>query len=474
LILICVPLLVEFACGMSVFSLQRYYEGRLAKERVAVEIMFHANEMWIDCTEVMFLKGYFNLFGGPELPVEERIARIKDEYSLLQQLVADDEAQKRNLANIRSYTHQALELSNRLTPVVSPNRSGSSKMTALLSNLDILAQAQQIVRQMASEIEFFRTPDFLHSLSAIPELQKSTALVDKAVLGSLAASALVALLLFVYFIRSINQGVQVVVENTERFKRGQELAPAAQGSDELAQVDVAFHEMAAEIKEAERTKQNIVSMISHDLRSPLTSVLGYLSNLREGVFGDASEATLARAQTCEREVERLIRLITDMLDLDKIEAGKLELRRKIVRAEQVIESAISSVERLAEEQGVRIDNAGSTVEIYADPDRMTQALANVLSTSIRLSPAGSSVGVYVAGLNDEVTITVTCYSPEIPQDRLDLLFDRYRQGDAELTLELPVSNEIIRLLGGTIEARAQQERGCVFLVRLPFPARQQA
>src|SRR5262249_50011568 len=88
LILISIPLLVEFAFGITMFSVQRFYEEKLAKERAAVEIMFHANEMWINCIELMMMKAYFNLFGGPKLPFEERITRIIDENRILKKLVA--------------------------------------------------------------------------------------------------------------------------------------------------------------------------------------------------------------------------------------------------------------------------------------------------------------------------------------------------------------------------------------------------
>src|SRR5262249_6706880 len=151
------------------------------------------------------------------------------------------------------------------------------------------------------------------------------------------------------------------------------------------------HQMSDEIKEAQRTKQKILSMISHDLRSPLTSVLGYLSNLRAGVFGDAPNETLANAERCEREIDRLIHLINDLLDLDKIEAGKFELRPKSFSADQVHEKEINKVFRFADKRDVNINPPMGMAEIHADPERLLQALSNVLSTAVRLSPVGSSI-----------------------------------------------------------------------------------
>jgi len=447
------------------FCLQRYYEDKLSGERAGVEIIFNANEMWIDCTEILFLKGYFSLFGGEEPAFAQRVNRIMDQYQILKKLVANNRMQTENLEKIHAYTRQALSLSNQLRPVISPK--GSRKMSVLISDLDILAKAQLIVGSMASEIEFFRKPEFLYSRAAVAEVERSTLFVDCLVLGSLAASTIVALLLFAYFIRTISQEIKVIVKNTDQFKEGIELEPPLSGGDELAQVDAAFHQMSDEIKEAQRTKQKILSMISHDLRSPLTSVLGYLSNLRAGVFGDAPNETLANAERCEREIDRLIHLINDLLDLDKIEAGKFELRPKSLSADQVLDKAINKVFRFADERDVNINPPMGMAQIHADPERLLQALSNVLSTAVRLSPVGSSIETGVGQNNGESEIRITAASAEITEDQLDLLFDRYQQSGCGLQLDLPISREILRLHGGSIVATAQKPQGLTFSLLLP-------
>src|SRR5262249_6690864 len=244
LILICVPLLMEFAFGISMFLLQRYNTEKLAKERTAAEIIFHANEMLIECKAVMFLKTYFNLFGGPEPRVEQRIKHIDGEYRLLTKLVVDDPTQKHNIEEIHYYNEEALGRIEQLRPVMSQHQGSFGKLAILRSDVDILSGIQWPVDRMAARVKQFRSPEFLSSNAVVPELERTTALVDRIGLGSLAGSALVAIVLFAYFIRSINQGVKVVVENTERFKQGAELKPRVPGGDELALVDAAFHDMA--------------------------------------------------------------------------------------------------------------------------------------------------------------------------------------------------------------------------------------
>ena len=457
---------MEVAFGISMFALQRYYGEKLTKERRAVEVIFHANELWSNCSELLIARAYFNLYGGPRPAFEEAQKRMEGHFVLLGALVPRKSSERQRVYNIRLYMDQALELLAKLRPVGSA-RSSSEKLKTLLSDVDLLAKTFGPIREIGYEINLFRDTPFLHSDEVVAELERATAVADSVVLGSLAASTVIAVLLFAYFIRSINQGVNAVLENTERFKQGIELKPAVQGGDELAQVDVAFYDMADEIKEAQGTKQAIVSMISHDLRSPLTSVLGYLTNLVDGAFGDPSSETIADAQMREHDVERLIRLISDLLDLDKIEAGRFELRPKTLLVDDVIAKAITAVTPFAEQNGVTIQRAESKAEIHADPDRIVQALANVLSTAIRLSPSGSRVETSVSQNNGQAAISVSSAGASISGDRLNLLFDRYQQGEARLHLELPISKEIIRLHGGTIGVTVQQPSGVTISLCLP-------
>src|SRR4030095_4352538 len=260
-----------------------------------------------------------------------------------------------------------------------------------------------------------------------------------------AASTLVAILLFAYFIRSINTGVNAVVENTARFKQGEELERPVEDGDELAQVDAALYEMAQEIREAQRTKQTIVATIAHDLRTPLTTVLGYFTLLAAGAFGDISTAAISTAEKCEKEVEELIRLINDLLDLDKIEAGKLSLRPRMLPVKQVIERALSNVIPFADEKGVIVQVGESSAEIYADPDRIVQAFGNLLSSAVKLSPDGSLVDASAVPHNGEVELRVTSSGASTPGDLLNTQFDRYQKREHGLRLDLPIRQELYTL-----------------------------
>jgi len=473
LILVSVPLVIELALGMAMFALQHYYEARLNKERVAVETLFHANEMWNNCAEIMISQGQYAIFNGPEPSLAARIAQFHDEHRFLRKLVAHDPLRERELEQIHSCLWSALSLCDQLRPLESQGQSVSEKMRILMSDIAVASRAFNLVLSVQDKMHRFASPDrkegklkYLDRTAAVTEVDKATLLVDQVVLGSLAASTLVAVLLFLYFIRSINKGLNAVVENTERFERGEELKPPVEQGDELAQVDAALYEMAEEIREAQRTKQTILSTISHDLRTPLTAVLGHFSLLRRGVFGDTPAAAVTVAQKCEKDLLQLIHSINDLLDLDKIESGELSLLPKRLSVKKVIESAISIVMVLADEREVTVQGEESSAEIYADPDRIVQAVANLLSSAVTLSPAGSSVNASALEHNGAVEIRVTSTGTSTTSDLLNAQFDRYQRREHGLRLELPISKELIKLHGGTVGAISNQV-GCTFWCSLP-------
>jgi len=466
LLLISIPLVLELAFGLSLFCLQHYYQDKLKRERVASEIIFHANEIWINCSEIMLLEAAYSFLGAPKQPIVDRTNLLHAEYEMLAKLVADDAMQTQNVENIRAYTYQAIALTNRLKPLMWKGESLSGLVAGIKSTVDNFKAAYDLAYPILPAIQNFAKPEFIvYGPMSIREVERAARMVDQVVLVSLAGSTIAASLLFIYFIRTIKRGVTAIVENTERFRRGEELNPAIGGGDELAQVDAAFHEMTDEIKEAERTKQAVLAVISHDLRSPLTSVLACFTLL--GIhLGETGEATKAAIDQEERSVEQLVRMINDLLDLEKIEAQKLALERKMIPIEKVVEMSIIKVERFADQDGVTIRGASSDAEILADPDWIVRALSNVLLAAINVSARGSFIDTSIVRFNQDVEIRVTFASTIVSADTLSAQFDRYQKRESGFGLELPLSMEIIKLHGGAIGVSSDQAQRLTIWVRL--------
>jgi signal transduction histidine kinase len=466
-VLISVPLLVELLFGVTMLSMQYYDDAKLNRERTALEIVYHANEMWINCAEAMMLMGYARLFGGSESPVKDRVARLNHECALLTKLVAHNPQQMRGLENIRKSTDRVLQLIQHFRPLLPAEQSPSEKIAVLTSDIDTFVAAYNLINPMSVAIRSFARPTFLHSPAAIKEIESATTLVDSVVAGALTLSTLVTIALFVYFISTINRALAVMVDNTRRFRRGEALTPRLGGVDELSRVDAAFHDMADEIRDTQHTREALMAMISHDLRTPLGSVLGYFSLLASGGLGHPSREAISGAEQREREIEQLMHLINNLLDLERIDAGKLDLQPASILISPMIEDALDRMNSFAESKNIEIRAEGTGVAIYADHDRMVQALANLLSGVVSLSPEGSTVNISAATSGDRVQVRIHCNEAALSTDQLNALFDRYQHADIGLRLQMCVGKELIRLHHGTVEAACEQPHGLTLCLSLP-------
>src|SRR5262249_37251155 len=151
-------------------------------------------------------------------------------------------------------------------------------------------------------------------------------------------------------------------DNTKRLSKKESLLPVLEGDDEIARLDRLFHTMADELEEAarkekavEKLKQDFLAVISHELRTPLTSLQATLSLLLNGAYGDLSAGGQKSVQNAENGISRLITLINDLLDIEKMEAGKLSMIYRDVSLGDIIERSIDSVHGYAEQQGVKVE-----------------------------------------------------------------------------------------------------------------------
>lgn len=214
-----------------------------------------------------------------------------------------------------------------------------------------------------------------------------------------------------------------------------------------------------ERKEIDQMKTEFVATVSHELRTPLTSIRGSLGLLVGGVMGPLSDQALEMVRIAHSNSERLIRLINDILDLEKIEAGKLELNLLPVDCGVLVAAALGAVHGMAEQQGIELRSskcAGYVVR--GDEDRLIQVLTNLLSNAIKFSPPRATVDVMVEDVGPKrVRFSVRDRGPGIPREKLSKLFGKFQQLDASDSvrkggtgLGLAISKAIIEQHGGSI------------------------
>jgi PAS domain S-box-containing protein len=229
-----------------------------------------------------------------------------------------------------------------------------------------------------------------------------------------------------------------------------------------------------ERKEVERMKQNFLSMVSHDMRSPLSAVQLALNMIAEGIFGPINERGALMVSNAENSVNRLLKMINELLDLDRLEAGRFDLDLKPCSIDEVIQNSIDTIENFANQRKVRISFVKSGIKLKADDERLVQVVINILTNAIKFSPDGTTVSVAAAEQKDVVEISIADEGRGIPEENLGAIFDRFKQVELKDSrqhkgsgLGLAICKAIVEAHGGRIAVRSAVGKGSTFIVSLP-------
>ncbi len=250
--------------------------------------------------------------------------------------------------------------------------------------------------------------------------------------------------------------------------------PALDENGEVYQICGVTHDIT-EKKEVEKRVSEFYSMVSHELRTPLTSIRAALGLIEGGMTGVLSDDTSELISIARNESDRLIRLINDILDMRKMEAGKLQLVLLPLEPESVIVRTLSSLRSFAQENGVELVSViGDEREFLGDDDRVVQVLTNLISNAIKFSPSGNDVIISVEPAeNGRVRFSVIDRGPGIPPQQVHKLFGLFQQLDSSDSrarggtgLGLAISKAIVERLGGAIGFRSEFGAGSTFWFEL--------
>lgn len=233
-----------------------------------------------------------------------------------------------------------------------------------------------------------------------------------------------------------------------------------------------------EAQEANRLKDEFLATLSHELRTPIHAIVGWAHMLRSGSLDPAK--TRRAIESIDRNAQVQNQLISDVLDVSRIVAGKLRLNVRRLDARSVVESALETVRPAADARRVRLraEMPEQPVAVAGDPDRLQQVVWNLLSNAIKFVPEGGSVTVSLRTEDRKAVLSVEDDGPGIRPDFLQHVFERFRQADSSSTrphgglgLGLAIVRHLVELHGGTVDVRNRTDRsGAVFTVRLPVPA----
>lgn len=240
----------------------------------------------------------------------------------------------------------------------------------------------------------------------------------------------------------------------------------------------------SELKRLDRMKSEFVSTVSHELRTPLTSIRGSLGLVAGGVAGQLPEKARELVEIARNNCERLIRLINDILDIEKLESGQLAFNSKVLDLMAVVEQAMKTNEGYAEQHRTRLNlvSAAAGAQVLGDQDRLVQVLTNLISNACKFSPPASSVDIAVTREEAFIRVSITDHGQGISEEFRKRIFQRFSQDDSRDSrqkggtgLGLSISKAIVERMSGTIGFDSQPGVGTTFYFNLPeWQARQQS
>jgi PAS domain S-box-containing protein len=269
------------------------------------------------------------------------------------------------------------------------------------------------------------------------------------------------------------------IEVTGRHKSGSELALELTVSEFKMGERLLFVSVLRDVSErrqVERLKSEFVATVSHELRTPLTSIRGSLGLLAGGVLGPVSPEVGKLIGIAHDNSERLMRMINDILDIEKIESGKLTLMPELIRVDELVREAMVLNKGFGDRFHVRFEARGELLggEVNADRKRLLQVMTNLLSNAAKFSPEGDVVDITTEELDGQLRIGVHDRGPGIPEAFRARIFGRFNQADSTATrqkggtgLGLAICKRLIEMMQGRIGFQDREGGGTTFWFELP-------
>jgi PAS domain S-box-containing protein len=268
----------------------------------------------------------------------------------------------------------------------------------------------------------------------------------------------------------------IIRDVSERYRSERQLhAVQAQHTEELAAKNRELEARNREAEEANRLKTEFLTGMSHELRTPLHTILGFAELLSEELEGPLNEKQKRFITHIQNDSTHLLALINDLLDLSKIEAGRLELKWVTLLLSEVLQEAVSSVRPQGQAKSVAIEIlVDHSLQVHADRLRLKQILFNLLSNAVKFTPERGKVTVDAECLEGYVHISVTDTGIGIPEDKLESIFDKFYQIGRKVKdspegtgLGLAITRQLVKEHGGSIQVQSTPGKGTRFTFTIP-------
>lgn len=292
---------------------------------------------------------------------------------------------------------------------------------------------------------------------------------------AVALSALIGIIGALTYSRHLIKRLEVVVQNAGKLGARKPLSKAIGGNDEISDLDRAMHQAADTIAHLERAREEIIGMVSHDIRSPITTIKCTSEALDIKLEESLDERDKQLLKTIDNNCDRILRISRDLLDMQKLDAGMLTIQSEKMNLKVCVEAAIESVQGLLGNRQLTIETKLQDLDAFGEEGRIEQVVTNFLSNAIKHSPRKSAIQVELYRASDVkfAYISVTDKGPGIPPDMQSIIFERFQQLDDEQAsrgtgLGLAICKALIELHGGKIGVENVEPHGSKFWIKLPI------
>lgn len=473
--LVVVPLACELLFVGTLYGLLKEVELERQKEAQAQAIAAHMNKLLraviyagaLTSGAAMSRKDTRALRGAD--PIDE----APQEFKIIRELSKDNPDQMKRVDELESLVYQGVEdlqeiknLTKHGDPfsAIADARHFSLLMAKIGAKIEVVIQDAEVIEKDTTRSQ-----------------EKTRQFVWIVLVIGVIVNVVLAVGLALHFNRSTTQRLQVLLDNTMRLASGKPLTPSISGDDdEIAYLDKVFRDTAKSLADSEATKRELTAMITHDLRSPLAAVQAVLELLAMGVYGQQSSDAVLHLNMAEDNVNRVLRLINDLLDVEKMRAGKLTIEPAPMLISDAINKSVDAVRSLAEQKQLQIDVVlpDPAPTVNADAGRIAQVMINLLTNAIKYSPDKSTVRVVVTELEREQTqVSVIDTGCGIAPEMQQTIFEKFEQTqNAVVTqvgqtkgsgLGLAICKAIVEQHNGQIGVRSEVGNGSMFWFTLP-------
>jgi signal transduction histidine kinase len=433
---------------------------------------FHGRNVALEATTVQSLSAQaatsLLLYRSTKQPsflnaYDHHLMRIANKFRTIRQMLSlypDDQPALRKL-------DQAERSLNRLTDLATRRHN----VLGIVQKRDeMLKECNDVMDGIAA----LETTQFASASSSIANSRIRDNVRSAVVVGAV-LNLIVGALLVLVFNRGVTKRLAIIKDNTRRLSANQSLNLRDIGQDEIAEVDASFHEMAGRLKELDQLKRTFFASVSHDIRSPLNSIQAVHTILLNTDMIPLPEAAVKRLKAASNCCERIVEIVSNLLDYEKIELGHIELVCTFVSARQIVHESVENLQGLIDEKNLQVECHVPEIDLLADPDWSVQLLTNILSNAIKFAPADSQIRISAKSECQRfLEICVSDQGPGIAETDQKLIFEQFKQLPGaqrrkdSTGLGLAICKKIAEEHGGTIGVRSVLREGSEFWFTLPI------